>query len=276
MHKRWTLDDIPWERFDPKLVDPNLLAVVKTAALVESNAADYVQYLQNIFPDDAEIVSDAIIWGQEEAQHGAALARWAEMADPNFNSSRALTEFRRTYALDLEATQSIRGSGAGELIARQVVETGTSSFYSAIRDAAKEPVLRAIAARIASDEYFHYRLFARHGKRHLQQAPLTFLARARIALTRFQEAEDDELARAYYAANFSGMLDAPNYETKRFGREYWARSMGLYNRRHIATGVRMILIATGLAIGGWLERSLSWALWQLVQKRTAALRINRV
>ena len=38
----WTLDDIPWSRFDASRVDPTLLAAVKAASLVEYNAPDYV------------------------------------------------------------------------------------------------------------------------------------------------------------------------------------------------------------------------------------------
>ena len=45
------------------------------------------------------------------------------------------------------------------MIARCVVESGTSSYYSAIRDATEEPVLQEIAGRIAADEYRHYKLF---------------------------------------------------------------------------------------------------------------------
>ena len=52
MSKHWTLDDIDWDKFDPALVDPNLLATIKTAAMVEGNAADYVTYLLNVFSDD--------------------------------------------------------------------------------------------------------------------------------------------------------------------------------------------------------------------------------
>ena len=60
--------------------------------------------------------------------------------------------------MDLRAS-SIRGSKRGEMIARCVVESGTSSYYSAIRDATDEPVLKEIAGRIAADEYRHYKLF---------------------------------------------------------------------------------------------------------------------
>ena len=63
------------------------------------------------------------------------------------------------------------------MIARCVVESGTSSYYSAIRDATDEPVLKEIAGRIAADEYRHYKLFydtlqrpGRAGHRLLEEA----------------------------------------------------------------------------------------------------------
>lgn len=45
------------------------------------------------------------------------------------------------------------------MIARCVVRSGTSSYYSAMKDASSEPVLKEIAAHIAADEFAHYRLF---------------------------------------------------------------------------------------------------------------------
>lgn len=271
MSAHWTLDDIPWQAFDASKVDADLLAVVKAAALVEANAADYVQYLHNVFPDDPAFRAAADQWGEEERQHGAALARWAELADKTFSFDAALTMFRQGFGLDLATSQSVRGSQAGELIARQVVETGTSSFYSAIRDATDEPVLKAIAGRIASDEYFHYRLFARHGDRYLAQAPLSAIARLRIALGRMNEAEDDELAYAYYAANYHAASRPPAYDVKRFGRAYWQRAMRLYQRPHIETAVRMVLRAANLRANGALARIGTALFWWLVQRRTAAL-----
>jgi len=162
----WALDDIPWLRFDAGAVDADLLAVVKTAALVEANAADYVAYLSGVFAGDAAFLTAIARWGVEEQQHGAALGRWAEAADPTFDFARALADFRAGYRIPQGVSQSIRGSRAGELVARQVVETGTSSFYSAIRDATAEPVLAWIAGRIAADEFAHYRLFQIHFARY--------------------------------------------------------------------------------------------------------------
>ena len=57
---------------------------------------------------------------------------------------------------------SRRGSRAGELVARCVVEIGTSAYYTALREAAQEPVLQEICRHIAADELRHYRLFYKH------------------------------------------------------------------------------------------------------------------
>ena len=48
----WTLEDIPWDRFDRSKVAPDILSIVKAAGLVEHNGADYAQYLCRVFHDD--------------------------------------------------------------------------------------------------------------------------------------------------------------------------------------------------------------------------------
>lgn len=267
----WTLDDIPWERFDAAKVDADLLAVVKTAALVEANAADYVVYLRNVFQDDAAFVAAAETWGVEEEQHGAALGRWAELADPGFSFEQALADFRAGYSLDLETTTSVRGSRAGELIARQVVETGTSSFYSAIRDATEEPVLKAIAGRIASDEFFHYQLFAKHFRRYQEKTRLSTWARLKIALGRMQEAEDEELGYAFFSANVLQTNRTADFKAKNYGREYQRRALQLYRRPHIDNAVRMVLRAADLKSTGWLYKLASKLLWRIISAKSASM-----
>lgn len=267
----WTLEDIPWERFDAAKVDADLLAVVKTAALVEANAADYVLYLRNVFQGDAAFVAAAEQWGVEEEQHGAALGRWAELADPGFSFEAALADFRAGYSLDLETTTSVRGSRAGELIARQVVETGTSSFYSAIRDATDEPVLKAVAGRIASDEFFHYQLFAKHFRRYQREARLSVWARLKIALGRMQEAEDEELGYAFFAANVLQQNRAADFKAANYGREYQRRALQLYRKPHIDNAVRMVLRAADLKPNGWLYKLASKLLWRVIAARSASM-----
>ena len=109
--------------------------------------------------------------------------------------------FRAGYQADFDRTTSRRGSRSGEMIARCIVETGTSSYYSALRDSVEEPVLKEICCNIAADEIRHYKLFSRQLTRCLEHERIGLWRRLRVALGRIAESEDDELAYAYYAAN---------------------------------------------------------------------------
>src|SRR5579863_4822755 len=143
----WTLDDIPWDRFDPTKLDPEIVRIVKAASLVEHNGAAYAHHLCRVFADDPEFQATARRWGEEEVQHGAALARWASLADPEFDFAAAFARFQEGFRVDFDSARSRRGSRSGEMVARCVVEIGTSCYYTALREAAAEPVLqRSVAA----------------------------------------------------------------------------------------------------------------------------------
>src|SRR6516225_7868564 len=88
-------------------------------------------------------------WGDEEIQHGRALARWAALADPSYDFEFAFGRFQAGYRVDFDSEDSRRGSRSGEMIARCMVEIGTSSYYSALRDGVREPVLKEICRNIA-------------------------------------------------------------------------------------------------------------------------------
>jgi hypothetical protein len=271
MTARWTLQTINWTCFDPARVDEQLLALAKTASLVEANAADYVIYLRNVFAGDEAFLALIDQWGLEERLHGEALGRWAELADPGFNFALALNDFRAGYQLDLNRDQSVRGSRSAELIARQVVETGTSSFYSAIRDACAEPVLKDIASRIARDEYFHFQLFRKHFTRHANAAPMSVWAKLKVAVTRFNEADDDELGYAYFAANILAKDRGASFKARNYGKDYWRIAMTLYRRPHIDAGVRMLLRAVDIPSNGWIYRRVSALLWWVTLRRVVRL-----
>lgn len=264
MSQRWSLETLNWSQFDATLVDPEVLAVVKTASLVEARAADYVTYLCNVFVDDPDFLAAIAQWGREERMHGAALAQWAQRADPQFDFEAALAAFCKGFPLPVETAHSIRGSRAGELIARQIVETGTSSFYSAIRDAAREPVLKDIAHRIAQDEFFHYQLFRNHYTRYQKVAPLSLWEKIKIAVTRFQEGDDDELGYAYFAANVLPYNPNADYAAHDYGAEYWARALKWYRRAHTDAALRMLLRAIEWAPNGRAFKILARPFWQFV------------
>ncbi|HEX4635964.1 MAG TPA: ferritin-like domain-containing protein [Rhizomicrobium sp.] len=269
----WTMDDIHWSLFDPSKVEPRLVAAIKAAALVEYNAPDYVTYLKRVFAgSDAPTIDSIEQWGREEAQHGRALGAWAEMADPNFKLEAAFARFRRGYkpAHFEDAQQgSVRGSRRGEMIARCVVESGTSSYYSAIRDATEEPVLQEIAGRIAADEYRHYKLF--YDTLNAQSEPdLSFWKKLRIAAGRVRESDDDELAYSYYCANVAPEEEAlMPYDRKTYSRLASQASMTIYDRRHIQKLVQMVIKAVGANPHGWLANMAGAVLWRRMSARLA-------
>jgi hypothetical protein len=272
MRDHWTLETIEWSKFDRSKIDPLLLMAVKAASLVESNANDYVDYLRKVFGNEPAMVHVLERWGTEEVQHGDVLGRWAELADPAFDFKDAFKRFREGYTPPhfLNADGSVRGSRIGELIARCVVECGTSSGYTALRDATDEPVLKQIASLVAADEYKHYRLFYDLMHQQAEQCP-GFWQRLKIAVTRVSEAEDDELAYAFYCANVpSDKTSKIKYERKIYFTAYQACAMRMYRRSHIERAAAMIGRAVGLHPESRVVKLSGRAFWELIRFRAWA------
>ena len=270
----WTLDDVRWDAFDASKLSPRMVAAIKAASLVELNAPDYVAYLKRVFKDAGPETHAAIEqWGCEESQHGRALGRWAEMADPSFKIDDAFNRFCEGYKPehfhDGAENASIRGSRRGEMIARCVVESGTSSYYSAIRDASEEPVLKEIAGRIAADEYRHYKLF--YDTLHAQDEPdLPFWKKLMVAVGRINESDDDELAYAYYCANVpASQVATTPYERAKYAKIAASLLNHIYNRRHISRLVQMVAKAIGAKPHGGPARAASAVLWTVLRIRGA-------
>ena len=263
MGMTWTLEDVDWDRFDPSRVDPTLLEVVRAASMVEYRSADYVAYLCNVFSDDEPFKQAAQIWGEEEIQHGRALGKWAQLADPTFDFDASFADFRANYALTMDAEESIRGTRSAELLSRCMVEIGTSSFYSSIRDATDEPVLRQVCDLIARDEFGHYGLFRRHMDRYMSKERLGFWAKIHILIARTLETTDDELAYAYHAAN---RLPGP-YDRQFATDAYVARALPLYQPIHVRKGVVMAFKALGLRREGWWQGAVATIVFRLMQWR---------
>jgi hypothetical protein len=262
--KHWHIDEIGWDRFDPSKVDPEIVPLIKAAAMVERNAADYVTYLTRVFADDPDFCAAVQHWGVEETQHGDALGRWGMLADPAWDFAAAFERYRNGYQIQLDAEASIRGSRTGELIARCMVETGTSSYYSALGDSTEEPALKQVCRLIAADEYRHFKLFYDHMKRYLARENLSFAKRLRVALGRIGETEDDELAFAFHSANEP---EGTPYDHERCTTAYMGRAIGFYRFRHIERGMGMIFKTIGLDPRGRVSDLAAKASWRLLQWR---------
>jgi len=262
--KHWRIEQVAWDRFDPGCVDAGLIPLVKAAAMVERNGDDYALYLKSVFRDDPDFKRAADNWAEEEVQHGEALGRWAALADPGWDFRAAFDRYREGYRINTTADASIRGSLTGELIARCMVETGTSSYYTALGEGTEEPVLKEICRLIAADEYRHFKLFYDHMKRYLARENLSFLQRLRVAAGRIGESEDDELAYAFHCAN-----EAPGtpYDHDRCIAGYMGRAMAYYRYHHIERGMGMVFKSIGLEPRGRLSGLAARGAWRLLQWR---------
>ncbi len=262
--KHWRIEEVSWDRFDRGSLDPAVVPLVKAAAMVERNGTDYAIYLNNVFHDDPDFRQAADYWSVEEVQHGDALGKWAMLADPAWDYEAAFARYKAGYKIPVEATASIRGSRTGELIARCMVETGTSSYYTALAEATREPVLQEICRLIAADEFRHFKLFYDHMKRYLGREHIGILRRMRIAAGRITESEDDELAFAFHCGNEP---DGLAYDHKRCLAAYMGGAMGVYRFRHVERGMGMIFKAVGLPPRGRLSDVSARLAWRLLQHR---------
>ncbi len=262
--KHWSLDDVAWDSFDRDRADPAIVPLVKAAAMVERNGLDYAIYLGRVFADDPDFRQASDHWAIEEVQHGDALGRWATLADPGWDFLAAFERYRSGYKLPLDVDASVRGSRTGELIARCMVETATSSYYTALAEASAEPVLKQVCKLIAADEYRHFKLFYDHMRRYLAREKLGLFARLRIAAGRITESEDDELAYAFHCGNEpEGMA----YEHERCTAAYMGRAMGFYRHNHVERSMGMILKSVGLPPRGRLSAGATRLAWALMQRR---------
>jgi rubrerythrin len=269
--EHWKISDLPWEQFDATKVNPDILNIIKAAALVEYNAHDYAAYLCNVFPNDPVFQKDSQDWSIEEMQHGEALGKWAERADPTFDFQSAIARYTAGYRINVGAEESIRGSQGGELVARCIVETGTSSYYTAIADATDEPVLKATCRNIAADELRHYKMFYGYLKRYLEQEGLSRLERLKIGLSRMQESEDDELAYAYFAANASANA---KYDRPFYTGAYMIRAYPFYRRNHVERVVAMVFKACGFKPHTVWQGVVNRVAWWLIQTKTKRAMAN--
>lgn len=163
-HQHWQLEDINFDLVDVALVrdDEILFYMLASASFVEILSELYSTNLIAHFRGNADAVSWLQeYWQQEEVQHGRALKAYLWTVWPEFNWDMANEGFRAEYSA-LCTAQHLEPSCALEMVARCVVETGTTTLYSALHDYVKEPVLLSLLANIKADETNHYLHFRRY------------------------------------------------------------------------------------------------------------------
>ena len=190
----WDLDKVPLEDVDRAAMQSrrDLFYLVNAASFVEIAADLYTHNLISYFGNDAEISGWLEgQWQHEEIRHGRVLRDYVRHVWPDFDWDRAYAGFFADYSQQctVEAFESTAGL---ELVARCVVETGTSTYYESLAAQADEPVLRGIALRIRADEINHYKHFYRYFRRYQQHEKQGRLAVLQSIARRVAEARNGD------------------------------------------------------------------------------------
>ena len=193
---RWRLAQIDLDRIDVARVRArdDLFLLVCSASFVESGSDTYTRNLVTYFAGDAEFGAWLQQrWETEELQHGRALRAYFEHFWPEYDWQRAYDRFFDEYArlCVVDALEPTRGQ---ELVARCIVETGTTTYYHALAAVGDEPVLVDLASRIRNDEVGHYKHFYRQflkyrGSEGLRRAHVAAAIWRRVAELRRSDAD---------------------------------------------------------------------------------------
>ena len=232
MPAHWRIADIDFDGIDHAAIagDPFAFRIVFLASFIETGSDLYAGNLIEYFADDAEVSGWLReTWQREEVQHGNALRAYAERVWPEVDWQRTYDEFFAEYSRTC-TVGGLERARALELAARCNVEMGTSTFYSALHDYAREPVLKDLAGRIFADETRHYKHFYRHFRRYQQHERHSRWRIGRTLLARLLETRTGD---GYYAFRQLRECVKPGGATD-LDADYRAftRSFGAFIRRH--------------------------------------------
>lgn len=257
--------DFAWSQVLPAGYDAALLHILRTTALVESRADQYADYLRAVFAARGSEWRQAVDgWNHEEREHGVVLRRLCEAAGGDFGFDAALQAY--LDGVDYHACDgvSVRGSIAGELVARCVVEALASTFYRVLRDRCADPLGRAVLHAVSQDEARHYGMFLAMLQAEQARAPLSLWQRLRVGLGRMLELSDDQIMFASWLVDADS---APRYARTAAARRYNADLYPHYRFSHLHYAARLLCPALfGLRHDG-LSRVFAAGLWLGVRMR---------
>ena len=211
----WSIDQIGYERIDVERVRPrdDLFLLVCSAAFIESGSDTYTRNLIEYFAGDGEFGAWLQQrWEPEELQHGRALRRYLQHVWTEFDWDAAYAGFFAEYA-QLCVIDELEPTRGQELVARCIVETGTTTYYQALgalAAQADEPVLRDLASRIRTDEVGHYKHFYHQFLKYREREGL---GRAQVVAAIWRRVaelrrSDSDIALRHAARALGGNADA--------------------------------------------------------------------
>lgn len=176
----WRIEDIDFSAIDRRAIEHNqdLFFLLMSASFIETGSDTYAANLAEHYaawPEIAVWLKDQ--WESEELQHGRALRAYVETVWPEFPWQQAYDSFFAEYS-QLCTMEELYPDPRLEMVARCVVETGTTAYYHTLRELSDEPVLSELLGNVRNDEVNHFKHFLKYFKELQQQSPV---GRARIA-----------------------------------------------------------------------------------------------
>lgn len=256
---RWNYEDIDFASIDKEAIrnDQLMFYMLASASLVEIMAELYTDNLVEKFRGNTEVVNWLeTYWRHEEVQHGYALKTYVEHVWPEFDWQTANAGFRAEYRA-LCTTEQLESAPALELIARCVVETGTTTMYHAVHDYVREPVLRRLFANIKTDEANHYAHFRQYYDSYFNSQPHGAWSVVGTIWRRMTEIHSED---SYIA--FKHVFTVRNPDTP-FQEENWhnfSRTVKDKARHHYPYSVAVKMLIKLLPLPLALRQILQWPL----------------
>jgi hypothetical protein len=158
---RWKMSEIPWAAIEHDKVSPNLIRIVREAAIAEMTTHSATKQFFERFSDDMDLTQWMSVWLYEETKHPHVLMRW-------------IHEFGETVNVDAmirgRAIEPFMNSRVGTLVMNIISEMVASSRYLNLHRLTREPVLARIATYLSADEARHASSFYSYAKSYIDRA----------------------------------------------------------------------------------------------------------
>jgi hypothetical protein len=219
----WSIEEFDFSQIDRQraVANEDLLLLLCAASFIESGTDLYTRNLSLFFVGDSEVSAWLKNeWEPEELQHGRALKAYIAHVWPEFDWETAFHDFFEEYSKTC-LLEEFEKTPALEMMARCVIETGTTSLYQAIGKCSDEPVLKAITNNIRADEVRHYKHFYRYFKKYNETEGNSRLEVLGTLMRRVIEIRDEDSAialRHVLAVRYPGRVNDSEYIRERLRR----------------------------------------------------------
>ncbi len=265
---RWRYEEIDYSLIKKEKVANNLFLfkALVIASFIEITSNVYEKNLVQFYSDNEKIVQWLEnIWEKEELQHGKALKRYIQEVWSDFDWESAYERFLQEY-LPHCTLDEFQPTKAKEMLARMIVETGTSTFYKALSRYAKEleeDILAKIAHNISKDEIYHYEIFYENFNFYNKTEKLKKREIVKVIYDRFKEidGEDVKIAfKALYESKFKkydeNLYNEHKKDLQKFAKKYYPYNMAIkmllkpFHFNNIVEKSMIPVIRNGLKIVG--------------------------